>query len=144
MALRTFLFSSTPRVAAAGVALLLGACTVIPITPETLRGKYIYEGQPEGMWDGGEMIVLGEGSTFQYTHYTVDLVENPGSTRYPIHGHYKLDGSTITFLGSGIHYPQRTITRRHKLFVLWTPKELDDYRTIGKKPDTLLYQQKSE
>jgi len=128
-----------PGLLAFAVALLLGACAVVPITPQTIAGKYEIEGRPEGMWNGGEAIVLGEG-TFEYSLYTADLVENPHSTRYPIRGRYKLDGPTITFLNSSVPYPQRTLTRRHKLFVLWTPKQIDDYHQSGRKPDDLLYQ----
>jgi len=131
---------SLPRLSALIAALLLSACTVIPITPKTISGKYQYEGRPEGMWYGGESIVLGE-DTFEYSLYTADLVENPHSTRYPIRGRYKLEGSTITFLDPGVHYPKRTITRRHKLFVLWTPKQIEEFHETRRQPSDLLYQQ---
>lgn len=130
---------SLPSLVAGAAALLLGACAVIPITPQTIRGKYEVEGRPEGMWYGGETIVLGE-NTFEYSLYTPDLVDNPHSMRYPIRGRYKLDGSTITFLSPQVPYPQRTITRRQKLFVLWTSKQVDEYQQTGRKPEDLLYQ----
>jgi hypothetical protein len=131
---------SRPHLFALAATLLLSACTVIPITPQTVSGKYVYEGKPEGLWYGGESIVLGEG-TFEYTLYTADLVENPRVTHPPIRGRYKLDGDTITFLNPGVHFPQRTIKRRHKLFVLWTPKQIAEYRETKRMPDDLLYQQ---
>jgi hypothetical protein len=123
------------------VALLFSSCKVIPITPHTVSGKYVYEGQPNGMWNAGESIVLGEG-TFEYSLYTADLVDHPQSDRYPIRGRYKLDGATITFLAPGIPYPERTLTRRHKLFVMWTPKQIDEYHATGVCPNDLLYQQR--
>jgi hypothetical protein len=128
-----------PGLFALAIALLLGACAVVPITPQTISGKYEIEGQPEGMWNGGEAIVLGAG-TFEYSLFTADLVDNPHSMHYPTRGRYKLDGATITFLNSSVPYPQRTLTRRHKLFVLWTPKQIEDYHESGRKPDDLLYQ----
>ena len=131
---------SLAHVSALLAALLLSACTVIPITPQTISGKYAFEGKPEGMWYGGESIVLGEG-TFDYSLYTADVIDNPHSTRYPIRGRYKLEGSTITFLHSGVPYPQRTLTRRQKLFVMWTPKQIDQYHETGRWPGDLLYQQ---
>jgi hypothetical protein len=132
---------SHARLFALAATLLLSACTVVPITPQTIRGKYEYEGKPEGLWYGGESIVLGEG-TFEYTLYTAtDVVDSARSTRYPIRGRYKLDGDTITFLNPAVHYPQRTLTRRHKLFVLWTPKQIDEYHQSGRWPGDLLYQQ---
>jgi hypothetical protein len=121
-------------------ALLLSSCKVIPITPQTIRGKYTYEGQPNGMWNAGESIVLGEG-TFEYSLYTADLVDHPQINRDPIRGRYKLDGSTITFLNPAVPYPERTLTRRHKLFVLWTPKQIDEFHSTGVRPNDLLYQQ---
>jgi hypothetical protein len=130
---------SLPHFSALAAALLLTACTVIPITPQTIRGKYVIEGQPEGMWYGGESIVLGDGA-FEYSLYTAELVENPRSTPYPIRGRYKLEGSTITFLNSGVPYPQRTLTPRHKRFVLWTPKQIEEYHETGRWPGDLLYQ----
>ncbi|MEI9895216.1 MAG: hypothetical protein WDN28_15330 [Chthoniobacter sp.] len=135
----TTLGFSLPRLFTLASALLLSACAVVPITPQTISGKYEIEGRPEGMWNGGEAIVLGDG-TFEYSLFTVDLLENPHSSRSPIRGRYKLDGSTITFLNASVPYPQRTLTRRHKLFVLWTPKQIDDYHLTGHKPDDLLYQ----
>jgi hypothetical protein len=130
---------SLPRLSALAVALFLGACTTVPITPQTIAGKYEYEGHPEGMWYGGERIVLGEG-TFEYSLYTPDLVQNPSTMRYPIRGRYKLDGSTITFLSPSVPYPERTLTHRSKLFVMWTPKQIEDFHQIGHRPDDLLYQ----
>lgn len=121
-------------------ALLLSSCKVIPITTQTIRGRYTYEGQPNGMWNAGESIVLGDG-TFEYSLYTADLVENPQSGRYPIRGRYKLDGATITFLNSAVPYPERTLTHRHKLFVMWTPKQIDEFHSTGLHPNDLLYQQ---
>jgi hypothetical protein len=132
-------FFPFPRLLACVAAICLGACAATPITPQTIRGKYEIEGAPEGMWYGGEMIVLGNG-TFEYSLYTPDLVENPQSMRYPIHGRYKLDGSTITFLNPSVPSPQRTLTHRRKLFVLWTPKQVEDYRQTGAQPADLLYQ----
>ncbi len=78
--------------------------------------------------------------TFEYSLFTAELVDNPRSMRYPIHGRYKLDGATVTFLNPAVPYPQRTLTRRHKMIVLWTPKQLDEYHQTGRKPDDLLYQ----
>jgi hypothetical protein len=130
---------SLPRLLALAATLLLSACAVIPITPQTISGKYEIEGQPVGMWNSGETIILGAG-TFEYSLYTADLVENPSSSRYPIRGRYKLDGATITFLNSEVPYPQRTLTRRHKLFVLWTQKQIDDYHESSRWPEDLLYQ----
>ena len=131
---------SLPHASALLVALILSACTVIPITPQTIRGKYEIEGKPEGMWYGGESLVLGEG-TFEYSLYTLDVVPAPNAARYPIRGRYKLEDSTITFLNSGVPYPQRTLTRRHKLFVLWTPKQIEEHHETGRWPGDLLYQQ---
>ena len=128
-----------PRLVSLAATLLLSACAVIPITPKTIAGKYEIEGKPVGLWNGGESVVLHEG-TFEYSLFTTDLVENPHSTRYPIRGRYKLDGATITFLDSGVPYPRRTLTRRDKLFVLWTQKQIDDYHESGRWPDDLLYQ----
>lgn len=121
-------------------ALLLSSCKTIPINNQTIRGRYTYEGQPNGMWNAGEAIVLGDG-TFEYSLYTADLVENPQSGRFPIRGRYKLDGSTIIFLNSSVPYPERTLTRRHKLFVMWTPKQIDEFHATGLRPNDLLYQQ---
>ncbi len=44
---------SLPHLCALAYALLLGACAVVPITPQTISGKDESEGQPEGMWKGG-------------------------------------------------------------------------------------------
>ena len=121
-------------------ALLLSSCKTIPITTQTIRGRYTYDGQPNGMWNAGESIVLGDG-TFEYSLYTADLVENPHARRDPIRGRYKLDGSTIIFLNSAVPYPERTLTHRNKLFVLWTPKQIDDFQATGLRPNDLLYQQ---
>lgn len=131
---------SLPRLIALTAAFCLGACTVIPITPQTIAGRYEYEGRPEGMWYGGETIVLGDG-TFDYSLYTPDLVANPGNKPAPIHGRYQLDGSTITFLNPSVQYPERTLTRRGKQFVLWTPNQIDDFRETHRRPTDLLYQQ---
>lgn len=124
---------------ALGATLLLSACAGVPITPRTIAGRYEYEGRPEGMWYGGEMIVLGEG-TFDYTLYTPDLVATPGNKPAAIHGRYQLDGATITFLNPSVQYPERTLTRRGKLFVLWTPPQIEDFHQNGRRPTDLLYQ----
>lgn len=128
------------RISVLAAALLLSACTVIPITPQTIAGTYSYEGHPEGMWYGGERIVLGNG-TFEYWLYTPELLAHPENSHYPIRGNYKLEGSTITFLNTTIAYPERTLTRRHKLFVMWTPKQAEDRKQLGRVPDDVLYQQ---
>jgi len=128
----------TPRYFVLFVALLLSACETVPITPQTIRGRYEMIGKPEGLWYSGESLVLGEG-TFQYWLYA-DLTDDPRLAQYPVSGRYTLDGSTITFHHPAVLFPQRTITRMHKQFVLWTPRQHATYHETGRVPEDALVQ----
>jgi len=125
------------RLFALAAALLLGACATGPISPQSIVGRYEYQGRPADY--GGETIVLGEG-TFEYTVHAPDIAANVENRRYPIRGRYRLDGSTITFLSPSVANPERTLTRRNNQFMMWTQDQLDDYHQTGRRPDDLLYQ----
>jgi hypothetical protein len=129
-----------PRLLVLFAALLLAACKTIPITPETIRGKYEMSGPPQGLWYAGESIVLGDG-TFQYWLFTNQSDDNH-PTQYPVSGRYVLNGATINLQSPAVVFPQRTIKRVGKQFTLWTPRQLAMPPEPGRIPNDVLVQQK--
>jgi hypothetical protein len=121
-------------------AMLLSACKTVPITPQTISGRYEMIGKPEGLWYSGESLVLGDG-TFQYWLFT-DLADDPRLARYPVSGRYTLDGRTITLHDPAVLSPQRTIKRLDRRFTLWTPKQAAVSMEPGRIPDDVLVQKR--
>jgi hypothetical protein len=130
----------TPRAALVAICLALAGCKTVPINTQTIRGHYEMMGKPEGLWYTGESLELGDG-TFSYSLFT-ELSDDARAQRYPVTGRYTLEGATISLHNPAVLFPQRSITRLHKQFLLWTPKQREFYRETKRIPDDCLLQGK--
>ena len=127
-----------PRVLLLVAALFLAGCKTVPITMQTIRGRYEMSGKPVGLWYSGESLVLGDG-TFQYWLFT-NQTDDARQAQYPVSGRFTLDGNTITLHNPAVLFPQRTIRRVDKRVTLWTPRQLAIPPEPGRIPDDVLVQ----
>jgi len=118
----------------------LQACSTIPTTPESIRGRYELRSGP--MYYAGEWIDLGNG-TFEAGIFT-DVLNDERLKHYPIRGGYTLDGCLITFQSRFVSKPRRILVRRGGRFTMWTPSDYEEFLRTRHTADSVLYQRKSK
>ncbi|MHA3774107.1 hypothetical protein ACXR0O_21470 [Verrucomicrobiota bacterium sgz303538] len=123
------------RLFALAVPVLLGGCSTVPITQETIEGTYELRGKN---WYAGESVALRNGS-FTYSIFT-DYIDDPRLKRFPVTGRYTLEGSWITLHHPDVPSPRMILIRRSGRFELWTPEQREQFLRTGRTPEDVLYQ----
>jgi hypothetical protein len=113
----------------------------LAMTTETIKGLYSYSDVQSGRLWSGHTVTLGD-RTFTYQIFT-DAGNDPHLKDYPQHGTFTLDGCLLTLTFPDGKVSHNILTRQRGRFVMWSPKEYDEYLRTGVVSDSVLFQQPS-
>lgn len=120
---------------------LLVGCTTQSTTVQNIKGLYTFPPKDlqAGKYYSGESINLGDG-VFSYKIFT-DVGDDPRLKDNPRNGHFILDGCLLELRFRDGTRDHLILTQRHGRFLMWSPKDYEEYLRTGRVSDGVLYQQ---
>jgi hypothetical protein len=111
--------------------LLLGGCACGPPSAASIEGHYRV--RLEGSYSYEDI-------TLQNGYFTWRFVTLGGPDPAALTGVYSFDGSLLIFHHPLMRQPQRVLTRRKGIYLMWTLAQYDEYVKTGQTPLDILYQ----
>jgi hypothetical protein len=99
------------------------------------RGTGDDEGLPEGRQSGPTKCI------YRTYDYFSDALDDPQLKEYPQHGTFTLDGCLLALTFPNGDVSHVILTQRRGHFMMWSPKDYDEYLRTGRVPESVLYQQ---
>ena len=124
--------STTLRLALVLSAFAETGCSTIPTTPASIAGNYTTRDVGTGYF-AYSRLTLSDDSWL--SRYVTDAMPGPEPTK----GHLSLDGCLLTLEGTQ-ERTQYIVTQRRGRFLLWSPKDYQEYIRTGQTSPNVLYQ----
>lgn len=107
-------------------------CSTIPTTPASIAGDYTTRDVTKNYFAYSRFTLSGDS---WLSRYVTDAMPGPEPTK----GHLSLDGCLLTLEGSK-ERTQYIVTQLRGRFLLWSPKDYEEYLRTGRTSSEVLYQ----
>ncbi len=107
-------------------------CSTIPTTPAAIEGDYTTRDVGNGYFAYSRLTLSGDG---WLSRYVTDAMPGPEPTK----GHLSLDGCLLTLEGP-TERTQYIVTQLRGRFLLWSPKDYEEYLRTGRTSSDVLFQ----